>query len=194
LIVSNTVEAPPCRRIGIDEQRRRAQRGAGDAQYLPGPRAIEQHAQVRDIAVGADLLGLHLDAGDDLVELPVGQPQRAAIGLRPELFPREPLRQPPACGARRIRAARNHIDMNAAHLEIAAARDRRHAALALHLRHQMRRHEAQRHHRRNGKQAYQSAHRDYRGKAFGYRHGALLAANEPKSNRQITGISKSVHD
>jgi hypothetical protein len=43
---------------------------------LRGAGAVEQQAQVRDIAIGPDLLVLDVDGGDDVVERRIGQVRR----------------------------------------------------------------------------------------------------------------------
>ena len=59
-----------------------------DAEERGGARAVEQHAKVGDVAVGADFLALDVDRADDLVERAVGQVRRLAdrriVHLRPE--------------------------------------------------------------------------------------------------------------
>src|SRR3546814_5018855 len=117
---------------GDDQHRRRSPDGAlRPTQHLAGAGAIEQDAELGDIALRADLLLLDDDTGDDRVEPRIGEIRRlrrgAARGLGPERCPAEALRLPPALEPRFLRGLAAGIDLDAAHLQGAGTVDRRHA-------------------------------------------------------------------
>jgi hypothetical protein len=117
---------------GNHQQRRRTQGAAADAQYLPGADAVELDAKRRDIAARPDLFLFHHDRGDDAVEHRIGQRRTvAAVGLAIELLPPLALRLAPALFARILRIVAGDVDRDAARQKIAAAVDRRDAAVAV---------------------------------------------------------------
>jgi hypothetical protein len=120
---------------GQDQHRDRpADFAAFDAEEWRGAGAVELDAEICDVAGGADLLALHVDRADDLVERRIGQVGRlggrALVGRRPQFLESLALRHPPAGIARRHRILAADVNANAADLERARAVDRQDSALA----------------------------------------------------------------
>ncbi|PAV67575.1 hypothetical protein WR25_22200 [Diploscapter pachys] len=123
------------RNLQRHEQHRARPVGIGaDAQDRRRPAAVEQHAQLGDIARRPQLFVLDDDARHDLVQRIVGNQRAVATQPARQLHPRLALRQPPAAQARGLRRLRRDVDRDAAHLEIARTVDRRDPAPALDLR------------------------------------------------------------
>ena len=116
---------------GYDEQGRRAERAAADAEDLTSADAVELDTKARDVAARADLFFLDNDRGDDAVEHRIAERGTvAAVQFAIELRPALALRVAPALGARIIGIVAGDVDEDTAGEEIAAAVDRRDAAIA----------------------------------------------------------------
>ena len=101
---------------------------AFDAEELRGAGAVEQHAEIGDVAIGPDLLALDVDRADDLVERAVGQvrglvDRRLCILAHSARKPcRCAMRQPAIARGLRVGAA--DVDVDAGDLQRARAIDR----------------------------------------------------------------------
>ena len=151
------------------QHRRRAAPLPANPEQLAGARAIEQHAERRDVAVGADLLALDDDRTDQPVERRIGEvgrfAQRTLVGLgpqRPEAFA---LSDAPSGKARRIGGVAPDIDRYTANFERSATVDRQDTALGtFHLREQ---HAAGAHQRQRGSDGEEDGPAEQHQRAFG---------------------------